>query len=131
MVFYFIQTGIEHAVTLGLAVRTDKTTHSWRVVSVQLTLHPRLPRSTVHEGLAAYVTWPCFLSVAGADASFPLLLPLRLCFRSVSSSSRQSLSFPVCPLTINEFNNSINECSVYDMAHFVTDDNAYCVICTY
>ena len=75
--------------TLELAVRADKTTHSWRVVIVQLKLYPHLPMSTVHAALAACDTRssdtrPCdtrscdtrprFLFVAGADAS-SLLVP--------------------------------------------------------
>ena len=65
---------MHHLVTLGLAVRADKTPHSRRVVIVQLKLYPRLPRSTVHEGLAVCHIRPHFLFVAGADASSLSLL---------------------------------------------------------
>ena len=98
---------MHHLVTLGLAVRADKTPRSWREVMTlertgtgnkllgwggganeQTGIAPQfvckkspwythLPMSTVHEGLAAYNIQPCFLSVAGADASltFPLASP--------------------------------------------------------
>ena len=52
-------SNIHHLVTLGLAVRADKTPHSWRVVIVQLKLHPHPPMSTVHAALAVSDRRPC------------------------------------------------------------------------
>ena len=50
--------------TLGLAVRAEKATQSWRVVTVQLKLYPHLPRS-------AYDTRPYFV---GGDG-IPVIRP--------------------------------------------------------